>query len=247
MDLVYVCRQGANEELRYSLRSMQKNFPESRVWVVGYKPEWYTGDFIPVNDIGSKFTNIFNAMTVVANTKAISANFIFMNDDFFLLKPISKMPKFHGGALTNKINNYRDLVGSPNTYISLLSKTYKKLNDSGIDNPIDYDIHVPMIFNKKKLASVISNAYLPRSIYGNTFHVGGKQINDVKKYNPRSRLSPRSPEDYDLLFISTDDYSFEELRKDVLESMFPEPSKYEVPLAGIEPATKRLEGSYSIH
>lgn len=230
MDIVYICRKGDNEELRYSIRSIVKNLPESRIWLVGYKPDWYVGGFIEAEDIGSKFTNIFNAMKVAANDKRISNNFIFMNDDFFLLKPIKRIPRLHGGRLIDKIQEYRRLTDGGGTYVSLLSKTYKKLVMAGIADPIDYDIHVPMYFNKKNLDLVIDGATLPRSMYGNKFNISGKEMVDVKKYNPRSSLSSRSPNlADDLLFVSTDDKSFIELRDSVLKEMFPEPSMYEYP------------------
>lgn len=231
MDLVYVCRKGENEELKYSLRSIEKNLPGHNVVVIGYKPSWYCGDFIPVEDIGNKFLNISNCLAYACNTPAISSNFVFMNDDFFLLKPLKRIPKMHGGYLSDKIDEYRSLVGSSNAYISLLSKTNMKIISKGIDRPIDYDIHVPMQFNKKKLLSVMINGYLPRSMYGNLFSVGGRAMADVKKYNPRSRLSKRSPsmEDQSLVFISSDDQSFETIKNGILLEMFPEPSKYECP------------------
>ena len=64
MDYVYTCRQGNNEELRYSLRSIEHNMPAGRVWVVGYRPDWYIGDFVQVKDIGSKFENIRNCIII---------------------------------------------------------------------------------------------------------------------------------------------------------------------------------------
>ncbi len=230
MDLVYICRKGDNEELRYSIRSIEKNFPGQRIVVVGYKPDWYSGEFFEVEDIGAKFTNIFNAMKAVCENKKISNNFIFMNDDFFLLKPIARMPKFHGESLLNKLNKYKELSGPLGTYVMLISKTYKALVKSGINNPIDYDLHVPMHFNKKNLCSVIDGKTLPRSMYGNLFSVPGKEIADVKKYDSRSRLSNRSPKSTDdLMFISTDDQSFMKLKEELLDELFPVASKYEHP------------------
>lgn len=228
MDLVYICRKGENEELRYSIRSIEKNFPGQNIWVVGYKPDWYTGNFFEIKDIGSKFANIFNAMAEVCKIREISANFIFMNDDFFLLEPISRMPKLNGGSLLNKLNKYKELSGHLGTYVMLLSKTYKRLVRDGISDPIDYDIHVPMHFNKKKLSAVIDGKTLPRSMYGNLYSVGGKETLDVKKYGKGSRLGERSPTSLDnLLFISTDDRSFNSLRTELLEELFPTPSQYE--------------------
>ena len=248
MDIVYLCRQGKNEELRYSLRSISKNLPTSRVWVVGYKPDWYTGDFISVPDTSSKFKNIHNLIKTVAYDDRISDDFVMMNDDFFVLEPMPTVPVLHGGPLLEKINRYREI--NPNSpYITLLNRTYQVLLTMGIHNPIDYDIHIPMPMNRTKLKETILIKHLPRSTYGNLAGIGGEQITDVKAYSRKSAMAKGS---YDfkngnLPFVSCEDDSFEVLLNSLLIDLFPEPSKYEVPLAGIEPATKRLEGSYSIH
>ncbi len=246
MDIVYVCRKGDNEELRYSIRSVVKNLPESRVWVVGYKPDWYVGDFIPVEDTSGKFNNIRLALLAAANHPKVSKNFIYMNDDFFLIKPIKRLKTYSGGLLSDKVARYRQ-INPTSGYVISLKKTMECLNRLGIKNPIDYDIHVPMILNKQKLIDI---AYLPfqtRSIYGNFYQIASETITDVKRYHSGSYMSNMSYAGNKYPFISSEDKSFDLLKDTILADMFPEPSKYEVPLAGIEPATKRLEGSYSIH
>ncbi len=248
MDIVYICRQGKNEELRYSIRSVVKNLPGSRIWVVGYKPDWYVGDFISVPDTSSKFKNIHNLIKTIAYDDRISEDFVFMNDDFFFLEPMSTVPVLHGGSLKDKIDRYRNL--NPNSpYIHLLNRTYQVLITHGILNPIDYDIHVPMPMNRTKLKETILINHLPRSTYGNLASIGGSEITDVKAYSRRSAMAKGSYnyQENSLPFVSCEDDSFEALLNNLLIDRFNEPSKYEVPLAGIEPATKRLEGSYSIH
>ena len=55
MDLVYVVRDGANPELRYSLRSVAVNLPHDRVWIVGHVPAWITGcETVPTVQAGRK-------------------------------------------------------------------------------------------------------------------------------------------------------------------------------------------------
>ncbi len=45
LDIVYFVKESAqNEELRYSLRSVEKNFPHRNVWFVGGKPKGLTPD-----------------------------------------------------------------------------------------------------------------------------------------------------------------------------------------------------------
>lgn len=226
MDYVYICRHGDNEELRYSLRSIEKNMPAGDVWVFGYRPDWYIGNFIKVEDSGGKFDNIKNCILHIVENKDISDNFILMNDDFFALKKIQNFKNYNGGFLENKIKKYKELRMSPK-YIKLLELTLKQLKNRGIDNPIDYDIHTPMSMNKKILKDCIDFAYFPRSTYGNFAKVDSLEISDVKIYskNKTSKLSDILSHD----FISTEDSSFILLKKTILANMFTEPSRFENP------------------
>jgi len=226
MDYVYVCRQGNNEELRYSLRSIEKNMPEGRVWVFGYRPDWYIGDFVKVNDIGGKFENIKNCISMIVENENVSNDFILMNDDFFALKKIDKIINYHGGFLEDKIIKYKTLRMSPK-YIRLLELTLKQLKQNGISKPIDYDIHVPITFNKKILKDAINFAFFPRSSYGNLAKLEAVEISDVKIYsknekNDWSKIADNS-------FVSTEDTSFISLKKNILGNMFNSPSKLENP------------------
>jgi hypothetical protein len=224
MDYVYICRSGDNEELRYSLRSIEKNMPEGKVWLIGSRPIWYIGNLIRVKDIGGKFDNIRNCIKTVANNLEISDNFILMNDDFFALKKIDTVPILHGGSLKEKITRYKELR-MPSKYIKLLELTYQQLIKNNIYNPIDYDIHVPMTMNKKQLKDSIELAYFPRSAYGNFAKVGGKQILDVKIYGTEKNILNNQNID----FISTEDKSFISLKNNILKNLFPNPSKLENP------------------
>jgi hypothetical protein len=228
MDLVYICRVGENEELRYSIRSAVKNLPHDKIWVVGGKPDWYTGNFINVpNNTLNKFENILECMRIITNIEEISDDFILMNDDFFFIKAIDKMPVYHGGFLKDKIDRYVELRAGK--YASLLVKTYKDLIRQGIKNPLDYDIHVPMPMNKQKLKESLTKAYFPRSGYGNIHNIGGTLIKDVKAYFVRSPLYSNTY-DYkqnDISFVSTEDSSFDYVYKAILKEMFLSSSPYE--------------------
>lgn len=228
MDLVYVCRDGDNEELRYSLRSIEKNFPGNRVWLVGYRPSWYDGLFMSVPDTSTKFENIRLAMVAICNNPEISEDFILMNDDFFLIKPIDEWKTYNGGLLSNKIARYRR-INPVSTYLILLKKTLRHLKQMGIHNPLDYDIHVPMIFNKNKLLEIAYLQLKPRSLYGNIHQIASETITDVKRYASDSYMNPLSYTSNEYPFISTEDRSFDIVKEEILGEMFPEPSKYECP------------------
>ena len=227
MDLVYICKNGNNEELRYSIRSAVENFPHNDVWVIGGRPSWYSGNFIRVIDEGNKFDNIKKCISVIPSIEKISQDFVLMNDDFFFLKYIEKIPVYHGGLLKDKIDKYFEL-GS-RKYPRLLLKTFTDLSGQGIKNPIDYDIHVPMVMNKTMLDESIQKAYFPRSTYGNFHQIGGQLISDVKAYGAKSPLTSRSHDflNTDSEFVSTEDSSFIELYEKILKDRFLTPSKYE--------------------
>lgn len=226
MDIVYICRKGDNEELRYSLRSIEKNFPGHNVWVVGYKPDWYTGPFISVPDTSTKFNNIRLALNEVCKHPEVSEDFIFMNDDFFLIKPIKEWKNYNGGLLSDKIVKYRQ-INSTSTYAVIMKRTLDQLRRMGIRKPIDYDIHVPMIFNKTKLLDISYLQFQPRSLYGNIYQIASETITDVKRYASDSYMSQLSYTLNEYPFISTEDKSFDVVKEQVLANMFPKPSKYE--------------------
>lgn len=229
MDYVYICRAGSNEELRYSIRSLVKNLPDVNVWVVGYKPDWYSGNFMPVEDIGKKFDNIYNALITLCGNEDISNEFILMNDDFFITDSIDSIPVMHGGLLKDKIKEYNQVVRN-SLYVRILRATYDRLVALGVKDPIDYDIHVPMQMNRETLKEVAKRNLFPRSMYGNLANIGGEIIKDVKTYGPNSVMNVRSNDHKNLKvpFISTEDKSFSIVYDEVLGAMFTEPSPYEL-------------------
>lgn len=99
MNFVYVCRDGENEELRYSIRSVLSSFPEAKIWVVGGKPSWYIGNYIEVKQSQSKYGNVLNNLKSICNSELIEESFVFMNDDFFIVNKIDTIDIFHGGKI----------------------------------------------------------------------------------------------------------------------------------------------------
>lgn len=223
MDFVYFCRPGDNEELRYSIRSLYANFPNPKVWVVGERPSWYTGNFIYVPQNGAKFFNVVKSIQAVINSDDIASTFILMNDDFFILKPIDSIPVFHRGTIASRIESYSDFLPR-SSYIRMLQATNSRLKKMGVSNPINYELHIPMQLGKKLLTRILSPNTLWRSMYGNLAKVGGAEMEDVKLYASGifANHEDRPFESFDI-FLSTDDSSFL-LVKDNLSNLFPTPS-----------------------
>ena len=228
MNFVYLCRSGDNEELRYSIRSVVKNTENANIWIVGGKPSWYTGNYIKSDQSRDKYKNVLNSLNTIVNNDGIPEDFILMNDDFYIIKPIDKISVYHGGDFQKKVDTFAKNIKN-SYYTAMLKNTKKELRDAGIESPLDYAIHVPIELNKKKLATVIKPGVSTRTMYGNLFSIGGKEIDDVKFHRAATREWTVNP-DLDVLdfeYLSTSDESFPEVYESILKDMFSEPSPYE--------------------
>ena len=229
MDFVYICKDGNNEELRYSIRSVVQSFPDSNIWVVGGKPTWYNGNYISIKQVLTKYRNAIQNLNAICSSNEISEKFILMNDDFYIVKNINSIETYHGGLLLDKINLYQK-INSNSNYTRKLAATYKKIKSLNIENPLDYELHVPMVMEKKKLKEILQNndQFLWRSIYGNVFSVGGEQMEDVKVYTK----GPLVLKSYNLkkdehIYLSSADTSFDMILSSILKKQFTEKTKYE--------------------
>lgn len=225
MDCVYVCRDGDNEELRYSIRSVQKNLPHSNIWVVGAKPSWYTGNFIKVPPTGGAYKNVRKSLRFIIANEDISNTFILMNDDFFILKPIEEVKYYYSGTLREKVKT-RVSIAPSSLYTSFLGRTQHELECARIKDPLDYELHVPIVFEKDKLKMVVDSPGLWRSMYCNINNVGGEQMEDVKIYSKGHNLNEHEVDLANSTFISTDDNTFLGMRQ-AIHNLFPDPSPYE--------------------
>ena len=228
MDFVYLCKSGENEELRYSIRSVISSFPNAKIWLVGGKPDWYIGDYIQVAQDKTIYTNVVNNLKAVCESKEINNKFILMNDDFFIVNKIKKINYLNGGLLSDKILFYKE-VTKDSSYITRLSDTHNRLKKYNIQDPLNYELHVPFPIEKDKLKKIMERdfRFLWRSVYGNKFSVGGKTIKDVKVYDGGGLM--KKSFDYEnnkTDFLSSTDTSFIKI-KPMLEELFPDKTKYE--------------------
>ena len=227
MHFVYICRNGENEELRYSIRSVLSSFPDANVWVVGGKPSWYVGNYIPSLQNSTKYKNALNNINTIIGSSQIPQEFVLMNDDFFIINKITDIPNLSGMLLRDRIQQSKDCC-SKYIYHKMLVRTMKKLNRLGFDNPVDYEIHVPIKVKKSLLKKAIRLNDLWRSFYGNMFIENAYRIEDVKVYSHNCNeedlveiLGRSGP------FLSTNDSSFDFVKDNCLSSMFPNKTRYE--------------------
>lgn len=228
MDLVYFCRDGDNEELRYSIRSAVKNLKFDKLWVVGGKPSWYSGPYLEVPQRGRKYQNVQQSAHKIFHSPEISDPFILMNDDFYIVKPVDNITNFNGGLLIDRATLY-DNLAPMSKYTQKLFDTNNFLLKSGIQSPLDFELHVPIVIHKLGFKKAFTNSHLWRSLYGNFQSVPSIGMEEDVKVYVDGPLVPKSYQIDSLKYpyLSSDDGSFEFLYDQILKDMFPEPSIYE--------------------
>jgi hypothetical protein len=101
-----------------------------------------------------------------------------------------------------------------------------KLQDLGIPEPLDYEMHIPMKLDKQGLSEALEFLQF-RSAYGNLNYVGGEQTTDVKVYSSKLYADSSYTWNIDSQFVSSDDGSFATLRQKLLEPLFSSSTIYE--------------------
>ena len=174
------------------MRSL-KNIPHRRVFIVGEKPDWVMNVvYIPVPQNMTKCKNVRKNIISAISDARLGDNFILMNDDMFIMKKMGKLPCMNFGLMDDVIRLYECRYPEGSCYIDRLKMHNQTLKNSGVKNPICYELHTPMLFNKHKMLDmyrIIDNIELTRSCYGNLYDIGGACCGDVKiflepKHNP---------------------------------------------------------------
>ncbi len=229
LDIVYMVKDAIyNDELKYSLRSVDKNFPHNRVVFIGGKPMYLHPDKqIVINQKGkTKWDRVRAMLELVGKDDNLTENFVLFNDDFFVMKPVNRLPAYRYGTLRQLCGRIeRKNNGNPTAYTLNIGTTISALKEAHL--PIsNFELHVPIILNRKKLLEIITS--FPdirgtRSLYGNTFlsHVA-TPLKDVKIYDKGSLP------DVEQTFVSTDDQSFSGGKVGAyIREQFPDKSRWE--------------------
>ena len=226
-DIVYILKNDVEpNELRYSLRTVEKNFPHGRVFFFCGCPQGITPDrFVPFEQKGAtKWERATSTFRKIAETEEVSEDFWLFNDDFFILQRIDGLPYMTRGLLSERVNELRERHGLSG-YAVKLAETITALESRGLETR-DYALHVPMLINKQKALEVldaIPECPMFRSLYGNYHKVGGIKTDDVKIHD---RMTV--PAEGQTL-LSTSDISFRLGRVgDYIRKNFTEASRWEI-------------------
>lgn len=237
MDIVYTLKQSeTNEEFFYSLRSLC-NLPHDRVYIVGgvpYNVDLNRVHYIPTKKLETKYKTTTQNLIVAANIKELSDDFIWMNDDFYILQKIENPVvelALHYGTINSVIDMYMRRIGHMSRYIEGAKTTLEYLNTLGIKEPLSYELHIPIIYNKHKVLEMFElpgikdiPVLYKRSVYGNIYNIGGAYTSDVKILN-------KTPVDDTILntmkFLSSSDFTWVKIKSHI-QTKFEKKCKYEL-------------------
>jgi hypothetical protein len=233
IDVCYVIGNGSkwgDNELRYSLRSVEKNLSGYRnVFIVGHKPLWVRGvTHVPYPDLHkTPDINILNKILRACRIEEMSDDFLFINDDHYLLKKFNavKFPYFHKGDLDDSVLSRK----SKDAYKKRLLNTYQALARKGFEYK-NFDTHTPIVYNKKKFEKAvrmfdwsIPEGYVIKSIYANANGIDGVYEPDYKI----SCICGKTEMLKKIKVMSTTEAVCQEIQQ-FLNKTFPDKSKYEM-------------------
>lgn len=219
MIILYVLGSGSkfnNEEIRYSIRSVAKNLPVNKIYIVGEKPSFISEEVthIPFEEAnGNKAYRI--AMKIQHACDFIDEPFYLFSDDYFILKPLKKIGVYSLGKLDPK--NHRNHI-----YKNYISQTKKYLLESGATT-YNFDCHRPFLIYPEKFKTLQyvwhpEKTFVVKSIYGNL--VGSTKFEILK--------DAKHPQiDYSDWMFSSSDANWRYVRDDI-KNMFSEKTKYEL-------------------
>lgn len=196
-DVVYPVKltRNGNRELRLSLRSLS-NIPHRNVYIIAPQHiEWLSKAvrFIQYPDDYISYENV-NRKLLRACAADISDNFIFMNDDIFIMKPMKHIPYYaQSDSLNTRYEEYKKTgLGS---YANDLAYAKQYLESRG-ESIIDFETHSPIVFNKELLVPILhQNIRIGHrhALYGNLTHQEPTYIKDFKLYFTDGKIDPKQP------------------------------------------------------
>jgi len=231
MQLLYIIGSGSlhyNEELRFSLRTVQEHCKDvTSITVVG-EPVHFLNDkvnFYPIKEAdGNKEYRIAMKVYNACKNGFIKGDFAFMNDDFFFTEPYDWTKNYAKAELNPKGNdNYQKAIGDTRNYLLSLGKSIH-----------NFDVHTPIIYNSEKFMELLphfeqskltTNGMTVKSLYGNIYGLEPTLYNDCKL----STLQTQSDFNKMIGFpvISCSDGCWSNGMRSYLRKLYPNKSIYE--------------------
>lgn len=194
MNILYPLGPGSvwnNQELKFSLRSLEFVKDLESVFVVGHNPGFLSEQvtFIPTfHNFPNPARGIFENLLTACQDERVPECFLYCTDDCFFCAEIEaeNYPYYHLGQIKDRLKN------CSSEYYQHLFATQNELHKRGLPT-LNFDSHYPMLVIKSKvleLAEMYSwdrmHGLTFKSTYCNTFGISGEFRPDCKVNAPHS-------------------------------------------------------------
>lgn len=243
----YYHNESAWDELRYSLRSVEKHLNEDfKVWIVGDLPGWIRKE--TVNHIQHQRNHhIVETCTYDAasklwlylNAPRTSEGFVRMYDDMYFLKDVTVkdlnvLRVMHGLDM--------EIPTGSSVWFEQLFRTIEAVKRNGLPG-YNTETHIPEFFLRDGMVYIfekykpIENRLLTSTLYFNTFFADKtpiieRRLNSAHFYgNDIERNYPKSANPFDVCadktFLNHNNAGLTDALKHYIQSQFPHKSKFE--------------------
>lgn len=237
IDVFYILGDGSlynNQELRYSLRSLEKyDKGIGLVYIIGKCPDFINRQevgWIDIQDVSNpRFNHWWKVHNALKNNAFLTKDVLLMYDDIFITKPtnFNKYPYYYSGVLyaQTEINRYHLSKQKTKNFLSTIGYTV-----------LDFENHCPIRYNKYKflkMEDIFSGlkddivGLSVRSVYGNMFANPREMVfqPDLKIREPVNNMEDVI-KDHNYFSISANMMEGEVLRW--LQENFKEKSRFEL-------------------
>ena len=223
MNIIIPYREANNGlELRYALRSIDKylKIPFDNIYLVGLGfPDWLRNvEFLPCGEMRQKSS--FNILNKVWAGLVHAGDSIQWQDDIYLTHDIHDIPYYAEGTLETAMQK------THGNYKNLILNTALQITETA-----DYfDVHTPIIYRRDRFKKLFDydwrkKTYLIKSLYSHG--LSPEPFRDCKISGPMRKDELIKKID-SCTYFSTSPQGMSDDVIELLNELYPEPSKYEM-------------------
>jgi hypothetical protein len=138
---------------------MDGSFRSRLAWIAGHRPAWVdpnTVGHVPVEQDGDKHANSTANLLAACRDPRVSDPFLWLHDDMFALRDVTELPLVDKGPMERFATDLRARYKQDYPYLVGMEQTLDLIRTQlKIDDPLSYEIHVPLVVHKYDMLTAI--------------------------------------------------------------------------------------------
>lgn len=233
--LLPLAKQVHWEELRYAIRSWEEHIGELELFTVGPAQPDFLKNKHPHLMVSptrtTRWASITNALIAASKDPRLADEFVYMNDDIYLLGSYDPDLAFYQGTLEEKIESFGD--ARYDSYRMSIQATLSTLQQvTGRKTFLNFETHTPLVLKKSQLveaAKLAEASSVPLQLRSLAVNLSTPKVMWVGlESDVKVRESGPVIDSWPHLILSSQDSVFDRVRG-LLEERFPKPAKAELP------------------